>query len=30
MPCCENCPNVNNCDGSMIIQCMREYRNWEK
>ena len=26
MPCCEDCPCVNYCDGSMIEACMDDWR----
>jgi len=26
MPCCEDCPCVNYCDGSMIEACMGDWR----
>lgn len=26
MPCCEDCPDKNICDGSMIDACMEDWK----
>lgn len=26
MPCCEGCPDVNYCDGSMVFACLEDWR----